>query len=293
MKLAKVAKIAAALMSIGSMFLLAACGNGMGGVARSTGPTITIGIPTDLPYLSLREGNKYSGFDIDVAEYVADKLGYSYKQIIWKQVPAGQSVSDLNNGVVGMIIGDYPISAASKQNVDFAGPYLVQSQKLLVSAKDNSINSLQDLKGKSVCVTAGSVSQRVIEGALGASVSVHSLPSAPQCVTELFDGSVQAVSAGGVLLSALNKFKGGGYLKVVGNGFATEYMGIAVRKDSPDFVYQINQDIKLMMTSGTWEKDLKATVGQTGYKITSFNMPSAISAQDSQETASEGTGKND
>jgi ABC-type amino acid transport substrate-binding protein len=104
---------------------------------------------------------------------------------------------------------------------------------------------------------------------------------------------VQAVSAGGVLLSALNKFKGGGYLKIVGNGFATEYMGIAVRKDSPDFVYQINQDIKLMMTSGTWEKDLKATIGQTGYKITSSNMPSAISAQDSQETASEGTGKND
>ena len=42
MKLAKVAKIAVALMSIGSIFLLAACGNGMGGVAQSTGPTIIV-----------------------------------------------------------------------------------------------------------------------------------------------------------------------------------------------------------------------------------------------------------
>lgn len=293
MKLAKVAKVAAAIALIGSMFLLAACGNGMEDVAQSTGPTITIGIPTDLPYLSLREGNKYSGFDVDVAEYVADKLGYSYKQIVWKQVPPGQSVSDLNNGVVGMIIGGYPITAESKEEVDFAGPYLVQSQKLLVSAKNTSITSLQDLKGKSVCVTGGSAAENVIKSALGSGVSIHTLPSAPQCVTELFDGSVEAVSAGGVLLSALNKFKGGGYLKIVGNGFAREYMGIAVKKDSPDLVYQINQDIKLMMTSGTWENDLKATVGQTGYKITSFNMPSTLSAQDSQETASEGMGKND
>ena len=293
MKLAKVAKVAAAIALIGSMFLLAACGNGMEDVAQSTGPTITIGIPTDLPYLSLREGNKYSGFDVDVAEYVADKLGYSYKQIVWKQVPPGQSVSDLNNGVVGMIIGGYPITAESKEEVDFAGPYLVQSQKLLVSAKNTSITSLQDLKGKSVCVTGGSAAENVIKSALGSGVSIHTLPSVPQCVTELFDGSVEAVSAGGVLLSALNKFKGGGYLKIVGNGFATEYMGIAVKKDSPDLVYQINQDIKLMMTSGTWENDLKATVGQTGYKITSFNMPSTLSAQDSQETASEGMEKND
>ena len=294
MRLAKVAKIAAVIASMGaSLSLMAACGNGQGEAAQSTGPTVTIGISTNLPYLSLREGNKYSGFDIDVAEYVADKLGYSYKQIVWKQVPPGQSVSDLNNGVVGMIIGNYPITSQAKENVDFAGPYLVQSQKLLVSEKDDSISSLQSLRGKSVCVTGGSVAQSVIENALGKSVSIHTLPSTSQCVTELFDGSVQAVSAGGILLSALNKFKGGGYLKIVGNGFATEYMGIAVKKNSPGLVYQINQDIKLMMTSGTWESDLKATVGQTGYKITSYNMPAAISAQDSQQTASEGTEKND
>ncbi|MBR4399719.1 MAG: transporter substrate-binding domain-containing protein [Aeriscardovia sp.] len=293
MRLAKVAKIAAAMASAGFLSLLAACGNGLEGAAQSTGPTVTIGVSTDLPYLSLQEGDKYSGFDIDVAKYVAQKLGYSYKQIIWKQVPPGQSASDLNSGVVGMVIGGYSITAKAKEDVDFAGPYLVQKQKLLVSDRNKSITSLQDLSGKSVCVQEGSAAESVIKSALGPDVAVHTLPSTPQCVTELFDGTVQAVSAGGVLLSALNKFKGGGYLKVVGNGFATEYMGIAVKKNSPGLVYQINQDIKLMITSGTWKRDLEATVGQTGYKITPYNAPDAISAQDSQETISEGTVKND
>lgn len=291
MRVARVAKFAVAIALMCSMCLLAACGNGMQNAAESTGPTVTIGISTDLPYLSLQEGSKYSGFDVDVAEYVAQQLGYSYKQIIWKQVPPSERVQDLNDGVVGMIIGDFPITAQNKQEVDFAGPYLVQGQKLLVNAKDNSITSPADLAGKSVCVTSGSPAEQVLKNALGSSVSIRALPSAPQCVTELLDGSVKAVSAGGVMLSTLNKFKGGGYLKIAGSRFATEYMGIAVKKNSPGLVYQINKDIKLMMTSGVWERDLKATVGQSGYEVTPYNMPSSLSAQDSQETASEGTGK--
>ena len=293
MRVARMAKVAVAIALMCAMCLLAACGNGSQDAAESTGPTITIGISTDLPYLSLQEGSRYSGFDVDVVEYVAQKLGYSYKQIIWKQIPPSQRVQDLNDGVVGMIIGDYPITAQNKQQVDFAGPYLVQGQRLLVSAKDSSITSISDLAGKSVCVTDGSPAEQVLQSALGSSVTIHALPSAPQCVTELIDGSVQAVSAGGVMLSTLNKFKGDGYLKIVGPRFASEYMGIAVKKNSPGLVYQMNKDIKLMMSSGVWERDLKATVGQSGYEVTSYNMPSSLSAQDSQETANEGTGKND
>ena len=167
----------------------------------------------------------------------------------------------------------------------------MQGQRLLVNAKDDSISSVADLAGKSVCVTAGSPAQQVLQSSLGSSAFIQALPSAPQCVTELLDGSVQAVSAGGVMLSTLNKFKGDGYLKIVGGRFASEYMGIAVKKDSPGLVYQMNKDIKLMMSSGAWERDLKATVGQSGYEVTPYNMPSSLSAQDSQETANEGTGK--
>ena len=55
MRLVKVSKITAAIVLIvGLVSFLAACGNGQRQTAQSTGPTATIGISTNLPYLSMR-----------------------------------------------------------------------------------------------------------------------------------------------------------------------------------------------------------------------------------------------
>ena len=48
---------------------------------------IRIGIKFDQPGLGFKKSGTYVGFDVDVAKYVAKKLGYSEDQIIWKEPP--------------------------------------------------------------------------------------------------------------------------------------------------------------------------------------------------------------
>ena len=84
------AALAAVLWTAGS---LTACGssssrddaNGVS-IRQPEGPTVSIGVASDQPGLGLWHNGGYSGFDVDVARYVAKALGYADKQIVFKPV---------------------------------------------------------------------------------------------------------------------------------------------------------------------------------------------------------------
>lgn len=61
------------------------------------------------------------GFDVDVAKYIAKKLGYSEDQIIWKEAPSKQREAMIQNGDVDMILATYSITDERKKAVSFAG----------------------------------------------------------------------------------------------------------------------------------------------------------------------------
>ena len=137
----KVCRVIAALAAVACTMSLAACG------ADETGK-IRIGIKFDQPGLGFKKSGTYVGFDVDVAKYIAKKLGYSEDQIIWKEAPSKQREAMIQNGDVDMILATYSITDERKKAVSFAGPYFVAGQDLLVRKDDNSINGPEDLNGK-------------------------------------------------------------------------------------------------------------------------------------------------
>ncbi|HUL98154.1 MAG TPA: transporter substrate-binding domain-containing protein, partial [Mycobacterium sp.] len=61
----------------------------------------TIGVKFDQPGLSMKNPDgSMSGFDVDVAKYVADQLGYKPDEIEWKEAPSGQRETLIQNGQV-------------------------------------------------------------------------------------------------------------------------------------------------------------------------------------------------
>src|SRR5690625_2191308 len=54
------------------------------------GDSIRIGIKFDQPGLGYKDGDTFTGFDVDVATYIADQLGYSEDQIEWVEPPSPQ-----------------------------------------------------------------------------------------------------------------------------------------------------------------------------------------------------------
>ena len=92
---------------------------------------VVIGTKFDQPGLGLKNPDErpMSGFDVDVAKYVAQQLGVRRGQIEWKESPSAQRETLIQNDQVKFIVATYSITDARKEKVDFAGPYLIAGQE--------------------------------------------------------------------------------------------------------------------------------------------------------------------
>ncbi len=229
--------------------------------------TIRIGIKFDQPGLGFQDGDEYTGFDVDVAKYVAGELGYGEDQIEWVQAPSAQRENLLQTGQVDMIFATYSITDKRKEVVSFAGPYFVAGQDLLVAADDDSITGPQDLEGKNLCSVTGSTSAQRIKDEYATGTNLLEQPGYAECVTALTAGSVDAVTTDDIILAGLAAVPANeGKVKVVGNPFSEEnYGGVGLPKDS-DQCQAINDAISKMIDDGTWQELLDKNVGASGYK---------------------------
>lgn len=253
---------------------LAACGGGDvggGGDDEATGGTgggdsIKIGIKFDQPGLGYQDGSEYTGFDTDVARYVAEKLGYSEDQIEWVEAPSANRETMLQTGQVDMIFATYSITDERKEQVAFAGPYFIAGQDLLVAEDNTDITGPDDLEGKNLCSVTGSTSAQRIKDEYATGVQLVERPGYAECVTALTAGQVDAVTTDDIILAGLaaqpaNK----GKVKVVGNPFSEENYGVGLPQDN-DTCEDINAAITSMIDDGSWEKAVTANTEGTGYK---------------------------
>src|SRR4051794_26670548 len=180
--------------------------------------TVKIGIKFDQPGLGYQDGSEYTGFDVDVAKFVAGELGYGEDQIEWVQAPSAQRETLLQTEQVDMIFATYSITDKRKEVVSFAGPYFVAGQDLLVAADDDSIKGPEDLEGKNLCSVTGSTSAQRIKDEHAAGTNLLEQPGSAECVTALTAGTVDAVTTDDIILAGLASVPANkGKVKVVGN----------------------------------------------------------------------------
>jgi glutamate transport system substrate-binding protein len=245
---------------------LAACGGGEEEPGGEGGDdTLTIGIKFDQPGLGFMEGDTPSGFDVDVAKYVAEKLGYSEDQIEWKESPSAQRETLLSTGQVDMIFATYSITDERRETVSFAGPYFVAGQDLLVAADDTEITGPEALEGKNLCSVTGSTSAERIKEEYATGVQLLEQPGYAECVTALIAGQVDAVTTDDIILAGLGaQPANAGKVKVVGAPFSEEKYGVGLPKDS-DQCEAINEALQEMIDDGSWEEFVTANTEGTGY----------------------------
>ncbi|MHA7134963.1 glutamate ABC transporter substrate-binding protein [Oerskovia turbata] len=248
-------------------------GSTEGSSASAGGEKITIGIKFDQPGLGFKEGDTYTGFDTDVARYVAEKLGYSEDQIEWKEAPSAQRETLLSTDQVDMIFATYSITDKRKETVAFAGPYFVAGQDLLVAEDNTDIKGPEDLEGKNLCSVTGSTSAQRIKDEYAAGVNLLEQPGYAECVTALLSGQVDAVTTDDIILAGLaaqpaNK----GKVKLVGAPFSTERYGVGIPQSS-DKCEDINAAITEMIDDGSWEEAITANTEGTGYTPNASENP--------------------
>jgi len=247
----------AALAAVACTMSLAACGADESGKIR-------IGIKFDQPGLGFKKSGTYVGFDVDVAKYVAKKLGYSEDEIVWKEAPSKQREAMLQNGDVDMILATYSITDERKNAVSFAGPYFVAGQDLLVRKDDHSINGPEDLNGKRLCSVTGSTSAATVKKKFASKVQLMEQPGYAECATALFSGIVDAVTTDDIILAGLASASRG-KLRVVGKPFTQEYYGVGIKKGDTALAKKINAAIAEMIKDGSWERAIADNTEGTSY----------------------------
>ena len=247
----------AALAAVACTMSLAACGADESGKIR-------IGIKFDQPGLGFKKSGTYVGFDVDVAKYVAKKLGYSEDEIVWKEAPSKQREAMLQNGDVDMIFATYSITDERKNAVSFAGPYFVAGQDLLVRKDDHSINGPEDLNGKRLCSVTGSTSAATVKEKFASEVQLMEQPGYAECATALFSGIVDAVTTDDIILAGLASASRG-KLRVVGKPFTQEYYGVGIKKGDTALAKKINAAITEMIKDGSWERAIADNTEGTSY----------------------------
>lgn len=239
---------------------VSACGSG-----GDDGNVLKVGIKFDQPGLGFKKSGTYEGFDVDVARYIANYLGYTDAQIVFKEAPSKQREAMLQNGDVDMILASYSITDERKKAVDFAGPYFVAGQDLLIRADETGISGPQDLNGKRLCSVTGSTSAKVVKEKFANEVQLMEQPGYAECATALLSGIVDAVTTDDIILAGLASASRG-KLKVVGQPFTQEYYGVGIKKGENSFACQINEAIAEMEKSGEWDRAIETATKGTGYK---------------------------
>jgi glutamate transport system substrate-binding protein len=271
-------KFSKQLVAIGASLALAtslvACGGGgssAGGQAGGGGKVV-VGVKFDQPGLGLKEGNDNTGFDVEVARYVAKELGYT--EVEFKESPSAQRETLLQSDQVKMIFATYSITDDRKQKVSFGGPYFIAGQDLLVKADTADITGPETLNGKKLCSVTGSTSAKKVKDNYANTVQLQEYDTYSKCVEALNSGTIDAVTTDNVILAgfaAQDQYKG--KLKVVGKPFSEERYGVGIKKGDTDLCGKINAAIEKMVSDGAWQKALDSTVGESGFKVDTATNP--------------------
>ncbi|MGC9543127.1 glutamate ABC transporter substrate-binding protein [Streptomyces sp. UG1] len=267
MKLRKVSAAAAAAIVL-SLTATACGGDGDSdsGSGSGGGDKIKIGIKYDQPGLGLKEPGGYSGFDVDVATYVAKELGYEPDQIEWVETKSADRENALARGDVKFIAATYSITDERKQKVDFAGPYLLAHQDLLVKA-DSDITEATDLNGKNLCSVTGSTSAQNVKNDFAPKANLKQVGGYSECIAGLQSGAVDAVTTDDSILAgfaAQEQYKG--KFKLAGLKLSNENYGIGVKKGDTETVNKINAALEKMVQDKAWDKAVTDNFGPANYK---------------------------
>jgi glutamate transport system substrate-binding protein len=223
---------------------------------------VRVGTKFDQPLFGLKnlEG-KPEGFDVEIAKIIAGEMGIQASNIEWVETVSANREPFIQQGKVDYVVATYTINDKRKEVIDFAGPYYVAGQDIMVE-KGNplGIKGPDDLAGKKVCSVTGSTpAENIQTNYPKAKLTEFDVYS--KCAEALKNGQVDAVTTDNVILLGLIS-KDQEAFELVGQPFTKEPYGIGVKKGDTQFRTFINDTLEKAEKDGRWKQAWDATAGK-------------------------------
>jgi glutamate transport system substrate-binding protein len=168
---------------------------------------LTVGVKDDQPGVAFYDDKTkiWSGFDVDIAYMIGADLGFRRDQVKFFGMESEDRARmqaydrDKKRVAVKMVIASYSITKTRMEaGVVFAGPYLYTEQSVLTLNDHPAVATFKDLTGKQVCSLSTATS---LTGLTDAGAVVRSKNRISECITELREHRVEAVSTDAAILA--------------------------------------------------------------------------------------------
>jgi len=226
------------------------------GKAHAEGKTMTYALTGLYPPFSYRDGAKLTGFDVDIGRALAQQMGMKGKPVAqpWQTLIAALKANRFD-----AIIGSMAITPARQKAVNFSDPYYKSGAQVFVSANNNSIKSVDDLRGKTIGVLVSSTFEKT------AKKYTSHIKTYTDDVTALHDLTVpgrldavitdQLVGENAIMKAHLP-------VKRMGNPLSLDNIGIAVNKNNPELLKKINKALAAIKANGKYAEVSKRYFGR-------------------------------
>mgnify|MGYP001309163926 CR=1 FL=1 len=194
---------------------------------------ITIAIPTDFPpYGFVGTDLKPQGLDIDMANYIAAKLGVA---IELAPVTSANRIAYLQTKKAELVISTLGKNAEREKVIDFTAAYSPFFQAVF-AAKALPIKSFADLSGKSIGVTRGAIEDQELTKLAPTGADIKRFEDNNATVSAFVSGQTQLIATGASVA---------GNMMGKNPQLGTEYK--LLLKDSPNFIGVAKGEDKLRL----------------------------------------------
>ena len=219
------------------------------GTEAGAGGTLIVGFDQEFPPMGfIGEDGEYTGFDLELAQEVAKRLGLSYQPqpIAWDAKDM-----ELESGNIDCIWNGFTMTGR-EEDYTWSDPYMENSQVFVVRA-DSGITSAEDLAGKIVEVQIDSSGQKALEADPELSGSFGQLITTPDYNTAFMDleqGAVDAICMD-IIVAGYQIAERDADMVILDEALAKEEYGIGFKKGNTELRDQVNDTLIEMAEDGT------------------------------------------
>ena len=199
------------------------------------------------PFNFVDENNKLTGFDVEIGNEVAKRIGVKGKALstAWDGIIAGLLANKYE-----LICGSMAITEKRLESIDFTDPYYRSGAQLFVK-KGSPIASIKELDGKKVGVTLGTTYETWVRSNI-AGAEIRTYKGVPDMILEISNGRIDGFITDKIV-GALAIKKNGVPIALAGELLYEEKMGIALRQSNPELRAAMNAALAGMKKDGTYK----------------------------------------